>query len=1214
MSIRRTFPFLLVSIFFLVSIVSKSIAQIEFVENKGQWNKNIHFQTKAGAGAFFIEDQGFTVLLHHDADVKAMSEKLHGHSLASLASSKGNVVAKSAPLPDGGKIRSHAYKVKFEGAKFIEGIPDKPLPGINNYFVGDDPSKWASGCKIYQGITYKNIYPGIDCRYYTDGSGRLKYDLIVHPGADPDVVTMKYDGAGKLSVKNKELIVETSIGEVKELYPYSYQASATSRKEIDVRYDVKGNTVKFKVYDYDRTKTLVIDPSIVFASFTGSVSDNWGYTATYGNDGSFFAGGIVFGNNYPFTTGSFQTTWGGGSPEGNSPGYDIAIMKLTPNGNSRVYATFLGGNNNEQPHSMIVDGQDNLVIAGRSKSDNYPSPTKYGPRGDWDIIVTKLNASGSALIASVKMGGTGADGVNIKPKSVLNPAVDVLRRNYGDDARSEVILDGAGNVYVASSTQAHTNVPQNDFPVLGAGFGSSYGGGRQDGVLLKFTPALNLTFSAYLGGAADDACFVLALNPVNSDIYVAGGTASTTFPGLQGTVISPAYNGGECDGYVSIISNDGSTLRRSTYLGTSAADLVYGIQFDKFGFPYVMGTTTGTWPVINAAYSVPNSKQFISKLQADLSGYVYSTVFGTGASQTNISPVAFLVDRCENVYVSGWGGGINTQEGFPSAGTQGLPTTADAIKPVSDGTGSDMYFFVMERNAAKVLYGTFYGQNDNPGSNTLGEHVDGGTSRFDKNGVIYQAICANCGGHPQRYPTTAGAWAEVNGSSICNQIALKIEMDFTGVAGSIKKTIDGVDYDSTGCVPLTVVFSDTLLKAKSYRWIFGDGTPVVYTTSPSISHTYTQVGTYNVMLVSVDSTTCNISDTAYTTIRVGDNAAVPNFVPRKLGDCNSLRYSFQNTSTAVAAVFGPNSFIWDFGDGSTKVRAGLDSVVHTFPSAGTYQVTLTIDDNSFCNSPTDTMKLLRISPNVSSRFTTPPTGCVPYNADFNNTSLGGLSFLWNFGDGTSSTDENPTHTYSDTGTYIVSLVAFDSTSCNKTDTFKFSIRVFPIPTAGFIFTPTQPQENRFTQFSNTSIGATRYLWSFGDGETSAEENPRYIFNATGTYDVCLRAYNQAGCADSICLPVRAIVNPLLDVPKAFTPGKFGVNGIVKVFGFGIKEMDWRIYNRWGQLVFQSNNPKQGWDGTFNGQVQPLDVYTYTLDVKFTDGKALRKTGDITLLK
>src|SRR5690606_2548633 len=139
----------------------------------------------------------------------------------------------------------------------------------------------------------------------------------------------------------------------------------------------------------------------------------------------------------------------------------------------------------------------------------------------------------------------------------------------------------------------------------------------------------------------------------------------------------------------------------------------------------------------------------------------------------------------------------------------------------------------------------------------------------------------------------------------------------------------------------------------------------------------------------------------------------------------------------------------------------------------------------------------------------------------------------------------------------------------------------------------------------------------GDGTVIDRNNSdtlKYQFNETGVYEVCLVAYNEFNCSDMICKTVEAIVDPLLDVPNAFTPGKFGQNSIIRVNGFGIGQMSWKIYNRWGQLVFESNNPSIGWDGTYKGQLQPMDVYTYTLEVQFTNGNRLRKTGDITLIR
>ncbi len=239
---------------------------------------------------------------------------------------------------------------------------------------------------------------------------------------------------------------------------------------------------------------------------------------------------------------------------------------------------------------------------------------------------------------------------------------------------------------------------------------------------------------------------------------------------------------------------------------------------------------------------------------------------------------------------------------------------------------------------------------------------------------------------------------------------------------------------------------------------------------------------------------------------------------------------------------------------------------------------------------------------------------MPYSAVFANNSLGGINFLWDFGDGTTSTDDSPTHLYTKVGSYTVKLTAYDSSSCNKIDDSSFTITVSPIPIASFTYNPLEPKENTYTNFVNQSIGATHYTWSFGDGDTSNLENPKHIYDISDTYKVCLNAANDVGCSDDTCEDVRALVKPLVDVPSAFTPGKFGANAIISVVGFGIKEMDWTIYNRWGQKVYESNNLKSGWDGTFNGKLQPMDVYTYTLGVTFSNGQKVKKTGDITLLR
>lgn len=1286
-----------------LSAQSGGFSYLEFVENKGQWDSSVRFKARMSAGVIFMQRKGFTILMEDTTDLFRIGELLHGdyaragvtppvapkvagggwavgggsggargssvaggsggagaagHSGTGVnvtganSSGGGGQPGASMAQPGNGKgdrglagadrflMHLHSYRVTFVGASDdVAILPDKAVSSYNNYLIGD-PKKWATHCRIYQGILYQNLYRGIDVHYYTD-VGTLKYDIVVHPGADPRQIVLQYDGQTKLSIRKNRVYIETSVGTVQELEPHSYQVSPAGRTELACSYTLLGgNRIGFTVKNYSPDATLVIDPTEVFCSFTGSKSDNWGYTATYDNGGNLYLGGIVLnepsppdgsgsGNGYLVSPGAFQATYQGGDASDGSYDYDVGIMKISSNGSNRVFATYLGGSGDEQPHSMIVDNSGDLIVMGRTSSPNFPTAGNQagdGKGGGYDLFITKFTPDGTGLIGSRRIGGSASDGVNYEPKYEAEGAAD-LRLNYGDDGRGEVILDAAGNIYVAACTQSI------DFPVTPGVFEPGAGGGGQDGVLLKLTSDLGqILFSSYLGGENLDVATVLALSPLDNSIWVAGGTLSKQFPGTGNAPVVQAANAGGIDGWVAVVSNDGSTLEKASYFGSPLTDMIYGIQFDKQGNPYIMGTTSGLIPVVNSPFNAggnqASGKQFITKLKPDLSGIIYSANFGpAGQPYPSISPTAFLVDRCENVYVSGWGGGPNIYENYTSndrtngTGTNGLTATPNAIRTVTDN--SDFYFFVLQKNAASQLYGSFFGElNTDPLS--YGDHVDGGTSRFDAQGVIYEAICANCYGHAN-FPTTVSAYQRVNGTTTlsgvtgCNEAGVKMAFNFAGVAAGLKTVTHGRG-DSVGCVPLSVSFQDTIRNAISYIWNFGDGSGPFATASFAESHTYTSVGTFLVTMIAIDSNSCNVADTAYREIVVSNNPAAIDFDFSKVPPCTSLSYLFNNLSTAPPGYpFSGSSFSWNFGDGGPVVPGGTLPITHSFASPGAYNVTLSLVDTEYCNYPLDTTKLVNVAQNVKAQFVTPAIGCAPDSALFNNTSLGGETYYWNFGDGSpiDSTDISPVHLYVNPGPYTITLIAVNPNTCNITDTFSTTITLYTKPTADFTYQPQPSEPNTPTVFVPTSSPAVKYLWLFGDGSSEVKTMPDTVVHQyirSDTFEVCLLVTNAEGCTDTVCHPVQAIVHPLLDVPNAFTPGRFGTNAIVKVVGFGILHMTWRIYNRWGQLVFQSDDPNIGWDGYYRGQVQPMDVYAYTLEADFSDGTHATKKGDITLIR
>ncbi len=1176
----------------------------------------------AGNGAFYLRSNGFTVVQHNADDLKNFSS----HASRETGTGKepdaipkkphhNDAIKKigTAPVPESVRLRSHAYTMELVGANdAVASVGEKQETGVNNYFIGNDKSKWASACRIYGAVIYKNIYPNIDMRYFSD-EGWIKYEFIVNPGGDPAQIVMNYKGADKLSVKKGEMHIATSVGEVIEMAPYTYQLSANGRKEIENRYQLKGNTVRFAMGSYDKQSTLVIDPTLIFSTFTGSRADNWGYTATYGPDGSMYTGGIVFAPGFPISDGAYQANFAGGAGE---EAFDMGIMKFNPFGNQMLYGTYLGGRGSEQPHSLIVNNRGNLIIAGRTDSDDYPSTAQFsgaGGFGGYDIVLTELNAGGTGLVGSMRIGGRGNDGLNTRNSHA--GGTDGLVNFYGDDARSEVMLDDAGNIYLASCTMS------SDFYTTANAPFRTYANGGQDAVLIKTDPNLStVLMSTYLGGDGRDAGFVLAIHPTTGDIYMGGSTESEDLPGNHAGTIGPAYAGGETDGFVAVFSGDGTILRRTAFVGTGSRDAVLGLKFDRAGYPYVMGITYGNMALINAAYGTAGTKQFVGKLQPDLSAWEYRTCFGTAGANPNISPVAFLVDRCENVYVSGWGGQMGS---FAMQGTLGLPVSADALKSTTDG--EDFYFIVIRRDATSLLYATFFGQNGK-----FSEHVDGGTSRYDQNGIIYQAMCANCVvGGPNaprpRFPVSPGAYCCSNGYSgahntgsgaQCNLAAVKIHFNFAGVGAGAAAYINGV-RDTLGCAPTTFQFADTIRNAKNYIWDFGDGSPRVNTTATTVDYTYNNAGNYQVMLIAVDSQSCNISDTAFINVRVRTDPAVVAFSGTKIPPCESLNYQFVNESVAPPGKpFNDSSFTWDFGDG-TRVVSGTGPIIHSFPAAGSYQIRLILNDTAYCNVGDSVLHEFYLSPLVKADFTI-ADGCAPYNAIIDNNSVAGTSWLWDFGDGTSSTDKDPVKIYTAPGTFTVTLTVTDPNTCNVTDQTSRQVLIQSKPTAAFSYSPTIPVANTPNRFSNSSSAdAINFVWDFGDGDslhTASRADISHQFNETGQYNVCLQAINQAGCIDTTCLPVDAIVNPQIDLPNAFTPNGPAPNNIVYVRGFGISKMRFLIYNRLGQKVFESNSLKQGWDGRFNGVVQPMDVYAYVLDVQFVDGTRATKKGDITLIR
>lgn len=1146
---------------------------VEYVRNEGQWEGNFHFRGTTPNGNIYLMPGGFRIVQLETAfhDIR---QRLHNDPKA---------------LND--VFKYHVYDMAFVGANLQANLKtDKPQTHYYNYFLGQDPARWKTGIHPVLAVDYVNLYQGIDAHIYSE-NGHIKYDLLVSAGADAQQIEIAYAGIEGIKLDKGVLKIKTSVGENTELAPYAYQWVDGNKIEVPCQYELRNEHVRFRFpKGYNKQASLVIDPVLIFSTLTGSSADNWGFTATYDTTGNFYSGGIANNvpANFPTTPGAFQSTYGGSGISGGGFGCDASISKFNTVGNTLLYSTYLGGIDNDQPHSMVVSPSGELVVVGRTYSSNFPVSAgcfDNSYNGAGDMFVTRFNSTGTAILGSTYIGGSGADGENISP---IYTNLLSLKHNYGDDARSEVILDDAGNILVAASTSSA------NFPVVAANQATL--AGQQDGVIFVFNPVCsNLFWSTFWGGSQNDACYALTFDKSNSTIlYVAGGTESSNFPVTPGT-LHPNYMGG-IDGFLLRFNYSTLGLVAGTFIGTNAYDQVYGVQTDDSNRVYVMGQTMGAYPVTAGVYSNPNSPQFITALNSNLNTILFSTVYGSGSTATtNISPVAFLVDKCGSVYVSGWGGPTGGNPGT----TFNMPITPGAIQSTTDG--SDFYFIVLSKFFQNLLYGSYFGQNGGGG-----EHVDGGTSRFDPDGVIYQAICAACGGS-QIYPTTPGAYSTTNGSANCNLGSLKI--DFQLQNPNAQASVVG---PTTGCAPLNVVFVNNSTSATNYLWQFGDGNT---STQTAPSHIYTTAGTYTCSLIASNPNGCTASsDTAFIVIVIKADSIFPAFTVTKVDSCGPFTINIANNSTHVPGSITPGTtFVWDFGDGTSFT--GANPPLHNYPGASTYTITLTMIDTTACNNPQTVTQVIDFTANVvTAAFACPDSVCMPALINFTDQSSNATTWAWTFGDGGTSSTANPSHPYAGVGTYTVYLTTGNPNTCNLTDTATKVITIFPSPVADFSWFPNPPQPNTPNSFTNLSVGATQYLWDFGDGTSDTTKNPVHVYDKDGTYNVCLTVTNQYGCIDTTCKPVRGIVIPLVDVPTGFSPNGDGKNDVVYVKGYGIDKMLFRIYNRWGEKVFESTRKQDGWNGIYKGTLQEMDVFAYTLDVTFFDGSKAFKKGNITLLK
>jgi hypothetical protein len=512
------------------------------------------------------------------------------------------------------------------------------LPGKSNYFIGNNPKNWRTHVPNYTRVRYQDVYPGVDLLYY--GKQRqLEYDFVIAPGADPNSITLAFDGAERLEINDQgDLVLHIAGGKVIQHAPVIYQEINGVNQAINGHYVLRGkHQVGFHVATYDATKPLIIDPVLVYSTYLGGVDIDRGNGIAVDGTGNAYVTGPTDTSElevppFPTTAGAFDTVLAGNT--------DAFVTKLNAAGDALIYSTYLGGSDIDQGNDIAVDAAGNAYVTGFTFSADFPftagffQPALASPVLS-DAFVAKVNAAGTALTYSTYLGGSDID--------------------QGQDIALEPACPMNCSAYVTGFTVS------GDFPFTAGAFDTTFNG-VQDAFVTKLnaTGTAPLTYSTYLGGTLTDQANSIAVDAGGS-AYVAGSTDSggaTPFPTTAGAFDTTL--GGVTDVFVTKLNATGTApLTYSTYLGGSDIDLGNGIALDSVGNAYVTGSTVSAdFPTAGSPFQ-PNlaspvlTDAFATKLNpagAGAADLVYSTYLG-GSDVDQGNDIA--VDLLDNAYVVG---------------------------------------------------------------------------------------------------------------------------------------------------------------------------------------------------------------------------------------------------------------------------------------------------------------------------------------------------------------------------------------------------------------------------------------------------------------------------------------------------------------------------------------------------------------------------------
>jgi hypothetical protein len=578
-----------------------------FEANHGQVNGQVQFLAR-GSGYHVFLSRGEAVLAFMPPAAESRVSR--------------DVLTKTRNALPPSDVKQAVVRMTLEGATADpRAVGLEQLSGKVNYLRGNDPDKWRTNVPTYSKVRYEAVYPGIDLVYYGH-ERQLEYDFVVAPGADPETITLEFDGADRVDLDAAgDLVLTTVAGPVRFQKPVVYQERDGRRQSVAGEYIRRGQQrIGFQVAAYDTTRPLIIDPVVRYATYLGGSATDTGADIVVDSAGAAYVTGTTWSLDFP-TQSSPQAT-------ADADG-DAFVAKLSPDGSALVYATYLGGGDGDSGLSIAVDRNGAAYVTGQTISTDFPVKSALQPMliGDDDAFVAKLTPDGTMIVYATYLGGDGPEAAFV-----------------------DIAVDGVGSAYVTGQTGSPTFPTKSPLqPTLN---------GDHDAYIAKLTAdGSALVYSTYLGGSGVEAGSGIAVDAAGN-AYVTGFTSSEDFP--TKSPLQPMLNGGippaggedtDPDAFVAKLTADGAALVYATYLGGSSEDSATSIAVDAAGSAYITGDTGSedfpTESPLQPAHTDVGST-FVSKLTVDGSALAYSTYFD-GTFATDIA-----VDLTGAVYVTGF--------------------------------------------------------------------------------------------------------------------------------------------------------------------------------------------------------------------------------------------------------------------------------------------------------------------------------------------------------------------------------------------------------------------------------------------------------------------------------------------------------------------------------------------------------------------------------